>query len=688
MSDDQREIVAVMFTDLRGYSALVQQDERLALSLLELQRSLAEPVIAAHHGRLIKTIGDALMVEFRSALEAVACATAIQQGLHEHNAAVPEGERILVRIGVHLGDVVRKGGDLFGDTVNIAARIEPQAPPGGIALSNAVYEQIHNKFPHPIVPLGDFALKGIAAKAPLYAVALPWLKGGGRPLASRGGSGRAKVAAVAAGAALLLAAGYALWRLGAGPGTQSSAQVPAKSIAVLPFENLSADAGNGYFAGGIQDEILTLLAQIGDLKVISRTSTERYASHPDDLKAVAHDLGVATVLEGSVQKSGDQVLINVQLIDAETDNHIWAQSYQRTVDDIFGVENEVAKQIADALKIKLATPEAQRLAHVPTTDPAAHDLYLRARSFFDRSDEQSAEQEIALTNQALAIDPHYAAAWALRADAYLALASAYRPPLEVINLLRESAQKAVAADPNLADGHTELGAIAMAFDWDYVTAKREFDLAAQLDPNSAYVQFWLGEYYSNITHDYAEAREAFERGQRLDPLSAWYTAYESKVAMAAGQGADALRLAKQAVDIDPGFLFGTDPVANIYAMQGRWQDCIARYQALPPAAHTTSNYQLGVCYIHAGDAAKGKEILSQLESQAGYVDKTKIAALYAALGDKDKAFAALEEAFRERSPVMNSLEGNHMLRPLDDDPRFHALVVKVQNSSFALPPGG
>jgi class 3 adenylate cyclase/TolB-like protein len=692
MSNEQREIVAVMFTDLRGYSAMVQRDERLALALLERQRRMAEPVIAAHHGRLVKTIGDALMVEFRSALEAVACATALQRRLHEHNEKAPDAEHILVRIGVHLGDVVRRGGDLFGDTVNIAARIEPEAPPGGIALSNAVYEQIHNKFEYPVVALGSFNLKGIAGKTPLYSVILPWLGAGRRQALAKGlgaARGRTALLALAAAGVLLLGVGVVYLRHeSAGRPDLAAESAPAKSIAVLPFENLSADAGNGYFAGGIQDEILTLLAQMGDLKVISRTSTERYGSRPGDLKAVAHELGVATVLEGSVQKSGDKVLINVQLIDAQTDNHVWAQSYQRTVDDVFAVESEVAQQIADALKVKLATPEAERLARLPTGNPAAHDLYLRARALFDRSDEDSALQEIALTDQALAIDANYAAAWALRADAYLTLATAYRAPLEVLSLERESARKAVAADPGLADGHIELGAFEMAFDWDPAAAKREFDEAVRLDPNSAYVQFWLGEYYSNIAHDFAQSRAAFEKGRQLDPLSAWYPAYESKAAMSAGEQADAIRLARQAMDIDPGFFFGTDPVANIYAAQGRWQDCIARYQALPAAAHVSANYQLGACYIHAGDAAKGKAILAGLESHTGYVDKTKIAVLYTALGDKDRAFAALEQALRDRSPVMNSLEYNHMLQPLKDDPRFKALVARVSTSVTPLPSGG
>ncbi|HSC47479.1 MAG TPA: hypothetical protein VLG68_05290, partial [Gammaproteobacteria bacterium] len=257
--------------------------------------------------------------------------------------------------------------------------------------------------------------------------------------------------------------------------------------------------------------------------------------------------------------------------------------------------------------------------------------------------------------------------------------------LEVIGLLRESAQKAVAADPNLADGHIELGALAMAFDWDPVTAKREFDRAAQLDPNSAYVQFWLGEYYSNIAHDDAKARAAFQRGRTLDPLSAWYSAYESKSALNAGQDADALRLAQEAMNIDPGFFFGTDPVANVYAGLGKWQDCIARYQALLPSAPVAGNYQLGVCYIRAGEVDKGKAILAGLESRRGYVDKTKLAALYVALGEKDRALAALEQAYRERSPVMNSLEVNGMLRPLADDPRFKALVAKMKDSSKASP---
>src|SRR5256886_10567177 len=234
-----------------------------------------------------------------------------------------------------------------------------------------------------------------------------------------------------------------------------------KSIAVLPFENLSEEKANAYFASGMGDEVLTKLAQLAELKVISRASTERYQSHPDDLRGVGRQLGVATVLAGSVQKAGDEVLISVQLIDVRTGNQLWAQGYRRTLKNIFEVEAEVAEKVAEALKVKLVRAEAQRLATPATTNPRAHDLYLRAHALGTHSDEQSLEQTITLLRQALIEDPHFALAWGDLAWAYLSIVDAYRAPLEILTPAEHAALMAVANDEHAGAGHTYFGAIAL-----------------------------------------------------------------------------------------------------------------------------------------------------------------------------------------------------------------------------------
>ena len=260
--------------------------------------------------------------------------------------------------------------------------------------------------------------------------------------------------------------------------------IERNSIAVLPFANLSEEEANAYFVSGMRDEILTSLAQLRDLNVRSRTSTQKYQSHPEDLGALGRELGVASVLEGSVQKAGDDVLINVQLIDTRSRQQLWAQSYRHNVQDIFSVQGEVAQKVADALKIKLGPAQEQRLLVPPTTNARAHDLFLRTHALGAHSDEQSLEGKIALLQEAVAEDPHYAMAWGDLAGAYLTIADAYRAPREVLSPMRHAAMMAVRNDEGAGVGHIWLGAVSMLYDRNFPLAKSELERAVALNPNS------------------------------------------------------------------------------------------------------------------------------------------------------------------------------------------------------------
>ena len=516
MSEAQREIVAVMFTDVSGYSTLAQRDEALALELLELKRGLADPVIAAHGGRLVKTIGDALMVEFKSALEAVRCATDLQIKLHEHNAGVPEAEHIRVRIGVHLGDVVRKGEDIFGDTVNIAARVEPQAPAGGVAMTFAVYEQIRGKFDRPVAELGQFHLKGIQGSTPLYAVLMPWDKHAPRRV-SRHRHHYLMASAVFVIASLAVT-GWRFWPRHA----PSSSTGP--SVAVLPFDNLSGDPNNAYFSSGTQDEILTRLAQIGGLTVISRTSTLKYASHPENLKQVGQELGVSAVLEGSVQRAGDTVRVNVQLIDAATDSHLWAETYDRSMQDIFAAESDIAQKIAESLQVKLEPGVSVNLARAPTHDSAAYDLFLRARYFSDQVygfdpalTREQALKSIDLYSQAIAKDPGFGLAYAERSRAESnSYWSAVRRDDRQMAQARSDAAQAQKLAPDLAETHLAQGFVYYYGDIDFPKAKAEFERARDISPNDIGTVLALS-WISRRTGDFAGSNAYLQRAVSLDP---------------------------------------------------------------------------------------------------------------------------------------------------------------------------
>jgi TolB-like protein/Tfp pilus assembly protein PilF len=463
--------------------------------------------------------------------------------------------------------------------------------------------------------------------------------------------------------------------------------LPAKSIAVLPFENLSEEKANAYFASGMQDEILTKLAQLGDLKVISRASATKYQSHPEDLRTVGRQLGVATVLEGSVQRAGDDVLINVQLIDVETDHHLWAQSYKRALSNIFEVEAEVAEKVAAALKVKLAPAEKQRLATAATTNLRAHELYLRARALGAHSDERSLEQQIALLREALTEDPNYSIAWAELASAHVSIADAYRAPLDVLPPMRHAAQMAVKTDEQAGAGHIWLGAVALVYDRDFPLAKRELERAIALDPNSSDAQRWYGWYLARVEKDFIHARAQMALSRTLDPRYTWPLWWESAVAIAEGDYTAALRSAEHLIEIDPHFFYDVDPIAHVYLAMGRWQDAVQRYQSLPPSTSSVPNFELAVCYAHLGDTARARQILGELENRAHerYVDKIHLAAIYAALSENDKAFAALEQSAHDRSARISAPRFYPWLSPLFNDPRFAAFEDKIARSAIVSP---
>jgi serine/threonine-protein kinase len=460
-----------------------------------------------------------------------------------------------------------------------------------------------------------------------------------------------------------------------------------KSIAVLPFEDLSEDGTNRYFVSGIQNEILTKLARLGQLKVISTRSTEKYQSHPEDLRVVGRQLGVATVLEGSVQKAGEEVLINVHLINARTGDHLWAQSYKRPLKNLFDVEAEVAEKVAEALQVKLVSAEARQLLVAATTRSRARDFYLRAHAFTAHSDEQSLDQAIVLLHKAVAEDPEYAVAWAELSGTYIGIADVYRAPVEVLSPARHAALMAVASDDNVSGGHTCLGAIRLLYDWNFPLAKRELERAVQRGPNSADAHRWYGFYLARVERDFIAARVQLEQCRSLDPLYPWPLWFLSNIAIAQGDYDWALRFAERILEIDPQFFYDEDPIAHACAAMGRWQDALKRYESLPSSVLVRPNFELAICYAHVSETARARSILADLEALARhcYIDQTHIAAIYAALGDKDKAFAALERAFDDRSARIGALRFYPWLSPLFDDPRFVELEYKIAHSAIALP---
>ena len=530
MSDEEvRKLAAIMFTDMVGYSALSQRDEKLAQELLEEHRQLLREIFPRFHGTEIKTIGDAFLVEFNSALEAAQCAIEIQRTLAHRDADAPADRQIQVRIGVHIGDVVHRGGDVYGDGVNIASRIEQLASAGGICVSMDVERQIRNALEARFEKLAPTDLKNISVPMDLFRIVLPWERTsevGDQKSEVRRSDVRPRrsipVGWLAAVVLLLImiAAWFLFGRYHAASKPSVAVEAPAKSIAVLPFENLSRDPDNAYFADGIQDEILTRLSKIADLKVISRTSTQHYKSAPDNLPEIARQLGVAHILEGSVQKSGDAVRVNVQLIKAATDAHLWADTFDRKLTDIFSVESEVAKAIAEQLRAKLTGQEQQAVAAKPTDNPEAYDAYLRGLAYSLKTAATPANSLGAqkYLKEAVRLDPKFALAWALLSytDARGYRTANLQPTIALREEARQAAETTLALQPNLGEAVHAKGYYHYACLKDYDTAMRYFEQARSLLPNSSRIPESLA-YLERRRGQWDRSEAYFNEAERLDP---------------------------------------------------------------------------------------------------------------------------------------------------------------------------
>jgi adenylate cyclase len=493
-----RRLAAILAADVAGYSRLMGADEEGTLERLKaLRRELVDPKIAAHHGRIVKTTGDGLLVEFASVVDAVRCAVEVQQAMPERNTGVAVDNRIELRIGINLGDVIVEADDLYGDGVNIAARVEALADAGGVFVSNTVHDHVRDRLPFAFEDLGEQQVKNIARPVRVY-----WVRPEG-PLPNpppRAGEGSAP---------------------GARVGAAETPPLPDKpSIAVLPFANMSGDPEQEYFADGMVEEIITALSRIRWLFVIARNSSLTYKGRTADVKQVGRELGVRCVLEGSVRKAGQRLRIAAVLLDAATGAHLWADRFDGSLDDIFELQDKVALSIAGVIEPTLQAAEIGYSAKRPTTDLTAYDLYLRARSAASTYERERLAEALQLLGQAIEREPRYGPA--------LALAATYRVDLEnygwaddrqavenrrtAIDLARE-ALSAAADDPGV------LGRAAMVlgrFGEDIDTALALIDRALVLNPSFAYGWYWSG-WLRLFVGQSDVAIQHFETSMRLNP---------------------------------------------------------------------------------------------------------------------------------------------------------------------------
>ena len=456
----------------------------------------------------------------------------------------------------------------------------------------------------------------------------------------------------------------------------------AKSIAVLPFESLSEDKSNAYFAEGVQDEILTRLAKVADLKVISRTSTQRFKSAPADLREIAKQLGVTHILEGSVQKAGDSVRVNVQLINALTDVHLWADTYDRKLTDIFAIESEIAKNVAENLKARLNGRAEEVLAARPTENPEAHELYLKGRYFWNRRSTASLRKAGDYFQKAIDLDPKYALAYAGLADVHsLVPVYAGTAPQDDVPKALAAARKAVELDDRLAESHTSLGN-ALVSSVQLKAAEAEFRRALELNPNYATAHQWLAECLFGQGR-FSESLAENERAHELDPLSLIINASYASSLAGAGRYEEAVKQARKTLDLDPELVPGHEILGQIYEDEGKLNEAIIEYSKANELGPTPSNFaMLAHAYAKTGRMGETRKILDKLSDLSGqqYVGSYPLAIVHLALGEKDEALRLLEQSFVERDILLQGLFGSikidKRLDPLRHDPRFQKLVER------------
>ncbi|MGB8803701.1 MAG: adenylate/guanylate cyclase domain-containing protein, partial [Chthoniobacterales bacterium] len=670
-----------------GYSALSQRDDKLALELLEEHRQLLREICLRFNGTEIKTIGDAFLIEFNSALEAAQCAIEIQRTLAKRNCDVTTDRRIELKIGIHIGDVVHRGGDVYGDGVNIASRIESLADAGGICVSMDVERQIRNALEARFEKLAPTELKNISVPMDLFRIVLPWeqkseITGQKSEISRRSVIPKNARSALIIALALLLLIGISWWWTTlprkTAPAPPSASRIT--SLAVLPFKNYSNAPNQEYFADGMTDLLTTELGGIGALTVKSHQSALKFKGSVKSMPEIGQELHADAIVEGSVLRDGNQVTVNVQLIEAQTDRHLWAKKFDSDVTNIFKMRNEVVEDIAREIKATISPEQTSRLTNARAVNPAALQEYRLGRQAWFRQTEKGFDEALDHFNRAKEIDPNFALPWAGIADAYWSAADANISPVEAKGKAKAAAQRALELDDSLAEAHSALGAMSYVAEFQWADSEREFQRAIQLKPNyaTAHWQYgWLLVFVGRLD----EALNEFQRAVELDPLSAVMTTDVNVPYSLKKEYDKGIAQCRKALDLDPNFYLAHFVLGWIEVQRGtNYAKAIEELgvaQSMDKQPFITAH--LGFAYARNGQKDKAMEILQELNRLASqrFVSPFCQALVYLGLREDDKAIDWLEKAYEEGSIWMDWLKVEPIYDPIRSNPRFQALYRKM-----------
>ncbi|HEY6626627.1 MAG TPA: tetratricopeptide repeat protein [Ignavibacteriaceae bacterium] len=633
-----RMLAAIMFTDMVGYTALMQENERQAKILRDKHRAVLEKLIFEHRGQILQYYGDGTLSIFGSAIEAAICASKIQQEL-QNEPKVP------LRIGIHAGDVVYDDEGVYGDGVNIASRIENMAVPGSVLVSDKINDELKNQKEINSLFLGRYELKNVKDPVKLYAIKTD---------------------------GIIVPTPEQL---------EGKSAISENSIAVLPFINLSADKDNEYFSDGMTEELLNALAKVDGLLVTSRTSSFAFKGKNSDIREIGKTLGVKTVLEGSVRKYGNRVRVTAQLINSENGYHKWSETFDRDLKDIFEVQDEIANSIVDQLKktINIHKP-TKHLVNVPTENIEAYNLYLKGLFNWNKWSPDFVFKAIKYFEDALAIAPDFSLAYSRLSACYIFLGAAGFMLTEVAySKAKEYANKSSEIDSSHIDAQITMGMIKYFNDWDWVGAEKCFLKALEINPNSAETHQYYALLLTTLGY-HKKALKQCEFAYQIDPLSAPISYSLSYVYYNNNQPENAIAQQKKTIELDPDFGDAWNSMAWMYLRSNQYEKAIEIFNKIlnDPTNIMKATSGLSYAYAKLGQTERAFEFISKTETSGSdhlTVD-LELAIVYTGLGELDKAIDSLHKAVDKRVGGLNFINGKFW-KELHDYPRFKEILKRM-----------
>lgn len=638
----RRQLAAIMFTDIVGYTSLMGEDEQKAFFLLRKNSQLQKDLIRKYEGTWIKELGDGLIASFYTATNAIFCAIALQQ-------ACSDIADLKLRIGIHLGEIIFEENDVFGDGVNIASRLQASAPISSIWISESVFNNIANKKEIKTKFIGEQQFKNVKQPLKIYEV-----------------NTEVNIGAI-----------YNEYK------KTFSEPAPVKSIAVLPFSNMSNDPEQAYFSDGIAEEILNSLCHLKDLKVAGRMSSHQFKGKNIDFREVGEKLGVSTVMEGSVRKQGNMLRVTAQLINTADGYHIWSERYDRTTDDIFAIQEEIALALTEKLKITLFDNDRGRINRAHTLNTEAYELYLKGQFYMSRRG-SFILNAISCFEKAKEIDPDFALAYVGFADANLLIASyGLAPSKPVMEKAKQAAEVALKIDPFLSNPHNSLGYYFTSSEWNWPEAKKNFLTSLELNPNNAEAHYRYGwNYLSWVEGNFEEAIKHGEISIKLEPLSSVCYGVYSLILHTAGKFEKALIAAKTGIELDAYSFLCRLTEGDCYRSLGRMDEAINSYELATKLSNRHAFAVNGLIWVHCelGNLQIANSLMNELKERSTkeYIPGTFTALSAAHLNNLEDAFYFLNRAFDDREPIILTLKNEHWVpKVLKEDIRFQNLISKI-----------